>query len=253
MSTNPNISFEYIQQHLNGNTNYEEWERNPNVPLEYIKSKDFEKFNHWRGNLILGNPNLTLDYIRDNVSVGTPVYNSHWKYISCNPSLTIDWLLEFPDADWDWKSVSANSNITPEHILNNPQLKWDWTAVTRNPSVTMEFIENNPELSWDRYYIGMNPNIDIIYLKKQMKKSHGLAGNIFGILSSPSIAIKDYISYIEPLMKDPECCYLRFYSCRAGICTNPNMTLDHIKEWVNSEKNNILDWQRLSSNPELKA
>lgn len=249
VSINNNISFDYILNYPH--PVWDEWERNPNVPLEYIKSKEFQAFGHWRGNLILCNPSLTLDYIR--------LHHSHWsfdwKHISCNPSLTIDWLLEFPDKDWDWFVVSANPNITPEHILSNSQFKWDWSGVSRNPSVTMEFIENNPDLPWDAYYIGLNPNIDMIYLNNMLNKNTntGISANQYGILTSSMITIESLISEFDKgsLMGRvlPSSDYLK------GISGNPNLTLNHIKQFESLRPDifdKMIDWSWLSRNPSLK-
>eukprot|EP00734_Pompholyxophrys_sp_LG126_P000060 Pompholyxophrys_sp_v1_NODE_3_length_18401_cov_4.332280.p5 type:complete len:372 gc:universal NODE_3_length_18401_cov_4.332280:12266-11151(-) len=271
--TNPNFQLDRIAEYLKQTIRPEwsEWEGNPNVSLDYIKSKHITRFNHWRGNLIIQNPNITLDYVKDNQD------HINYKDLSYNPSLNINWVLQFPNADWDWGAISANPNITPEIILAH-DFPWNWYHVSRNPSISMEFIENNPNWKWDNYTIGMNPNIDIIHIKRMI--CNGVLGNECGMFSSASVSIESLISLLneprenwfplrcastKPILTPSltlahENWFTKYYEERGKyyykyISLNPNMTLDHIK-WLESEEMKlgikILDWEYLSRNKSLK-
>ena len=62
----------------------------------------------------------------------------------------------FPDKRWDWGYISSNPNITMEDIVNNPDKQWDWRTISQNPNLTMDFIINNPNKEWNWERISRN-------------------------------------------------------------------------------------------------
>jgi hypothetical protein len=48
--------------------------------------------------------------------------------LSRNPGITIDFIKEFPDKDWDWGSwgFSYNPGITIDFIKEFPDKDWEW-------------------------------------------------------------------------------------------------------------------------------
>ena len=46
-------------------------------------------------------------------------------------------LLKYPDKDWDWEYVSWNPNIDLEFIIENSNLPWKWKWISANPNITM--------------------------------------------------------------------------------------------------------------------
>ena len=249
LSTNGNISFDQIQRLAKAHEGFgirewhewHEWERNPNIPLEYIKSKgSLGTFRNWRGNLVMANPNLTLDYIKEHEAY------VEWEALSGNPSLSLQWLLAFPNKAWNWDMVSACPNITPEQVWANSQLPWNYSCgLSRNPSVTMEFIEENPSNSnsenrWDTYYVSMNPNFDVIHYRRSV------GANEFAFVKSPMVTIENAILELDKRAD--------VYAYYKGISENQNLTLRDIIRYmsVESDANKILDWGYLSRNPSLK-
>lgn len=46
------------------------------------------------------------------------------------------------DKRWDWEFLSANPNIPIEYIIDNPNLPWSWLNVCENPNLTMQTLTN---------------------------------------------------------------------------------------------------------------
>jgi hypothetical protein len=53
--------------------------------------------------------------------------------ISCNPNLTLDFVLSNPDKPWAWNDISENPGITFEDIIAHPELRWyNWSILSNN-------------------------------------------------------------------------------------------------------------------------
>ena len=46
--------------------------------------------------------------------------NWDWSWLSRNPNITFDHVLQYPEKPWDWLCLSRNRNITLDHVLENP-------------------------------------------------------------------------------------------------------------------------------------
>lgn len=98
------------------------------------------------------NPNTSIEFIRK--------HNLDWNYIwmSENPNLTLNYVLERPNVTWHYKDVGSNSNIRPVEFFDHPELPWLFSDLSGNPNLTLEDL-NHPEdrQRWDPRRLAENP------------------------------------------------------------------------------------------------
>lgn len=127
-----------------------------------------------------------------------------FKYISCNPNLTLDFVRVYKD-ELNWEifsrvcslevmkefnslvnidSVSQNSNLSLELLMkfyNNQwidKINWKWISQKSNLDILEEF-ETKNKLDFD--YVSRNENLDISYLKRNQDRLI-LTPNIFKLI-----------------------------------------------------------------------
>jgi hypothetical protein len=66
----------------------------------------------------------------------------NWDYLSKNPSITFQNVLDNPDKPWDWRELSRNKSITFQNVIDNPDKKWNWGGLSLNTSITTPHIQN---------------------------------------------------------------------------------------------------------------
>jgi len=119
-----------------------------NLSTKYLNSTLIEKFIE-----IL--PNLTIE---TKTSVGS--------VMSCNPAVTIDLLLAYPDLPWFFYQISRLMNIND--ILNHPLLKWNWCYVSRNRGLTFNIVLSNIDKEWSWFELSCHPNITMSDVESHM-------------------------------------------------------------------------------------
>jgi hypothetical protein len=136
----------------------------------------------WR--LIGSNPNLTLNIIN----------NSKYKKdlladvsnLSNNPNLTVEFIKQHQELNWDWDRLSVNKafkitdlenknlpwtdniynnpNITPDYLINNKLMDpMYWNVVSRYMSIN--YIMDNRHLPWNWYNVSLNENLTVELIK----------------------------------------------------------------------------------------
>lgn len=114
------------------NEEYLSWNRmihNPNVPFDVVLAYPDKKWNIRR--IILNDASVTPEIIE------TFIDDVHWndgpldKYcLSTHPGVTLELLERFIDKPfWDWRYVSCNPNLTIDFIRRHPDKSWDWCDV----------------------------------------------------------------------------------------------------------------------------
>lgn len=66
-----------------------------------------------------------------------------WHYLSNNPDLDFNFVLQHLEFNWDWRALSFHTNINSTIIENNIQLPWDWIYIARNKNLSFEFVIAN--------------------------------------------------------------------------------------------------------------
>ncbi len=112
------------------------------------------------------NPNLTLQFIKDNLTK-----RWCWYYLSNHPNLTMDWIIQLSklpydfnkiykgliplcDVDpskipWNWYSLSINNNIKVKNIIKNSELPWIWNIMHQRNDITIEIVMHYKHLPWN--------------------------------------------------------------------------------------------------------
>ena len=114
---------------------------NGNMTLEII---GLNPFLPWNYRCISGNPNLSE-------ALGT----------DSRPELavTMNFIKEYPNKDWNLKLISRNYNITMNDIESHPEYPWNYKDISFNPNLTEEFINKHLNEDWNCSAISENSNI----------------------------------------------------------------------------------------------
>jgi len=141
--------------------------------------------------LILSNPNVTLEFIHK-YNIVAKAGRHAYTYLSLNPNVTEQYILEHITEAWsDWRLV-FNNNISIQfyikykHLMCNkmgysflfrlechPKLTIAdirqygvkcWNSVSNNPAITIQDIINNPDLPWVWRYVTINPSVTQEYI-----------------------------------------------------------------------------------------
>jgi len=105
---------------------------------------------------IKDNPHLPWDYFRvaENITVKFDDVRINkklqiWGALSKNINITIENVLEYPDASWNWELLSKNPNMTPAVVRAYPKLPWNTLALCDNPSWTLSDYDLSLDI-WDK-------------------------------------------------------------------------------------------------------
>jgi hypothetical protein len=86
---------------------------------------------------ISSNPNLTVDYVRNNLN---KIRN--FTELCLNPCVDLNFIKSIPEIDWSIYGISANPNITIDIIQANPEIKWNTSKILQNPNLNWRNIYN---------------------------------------------------------------------------------------------------------------
>jgi hypothetical protein len=126
------------------------------------------------------NPNLTFDVVLNNL-------DNNWDFeeLSSHPNLSFDFVFNHIDIiEWNWYLLSRHKNLSFDIIqdyfnLNysdhiNSVHKWDMKGLSENPNLTIDFIIRNHTENWDWKLIsGNDMNISKgKYLKSKLIKQY---------------------------------------------------------------------------------
>lgn len=67
---------------------------------------------------------------------------------------------KIPENEWNYKNLSWNPSITINFITNYPSPFWDWNGLSRNPSLSFDFVLSHLHLKWNWYYLSENPCVN---------------------------------------------------------------------------------------------
>lgn len=126
LSSNPCITPEFIEAHMDYPWQWRWLSQNPNITPEFVDRhlKNNKKFDYV---YLSENPGITLEYIEKNIEK-----KWNWKKVSKNPKLTLEFVERHLDKAWDMSSLSKRNDLTIEFIQRNNHMDWDTTLVTLN-------------------------------------------------------------------------------------------------------------------------
>jgi hypothetical protein len=217
LSLNPNITIDYIKNNKK-HFSYYEIMKNPTIKLSDIS--ELQKiYNEYDYGYVCGNPNLTFEYIRDNITKHWPWYalSQHkcitmehientlndkkyrwsWTDIRRNPNLTTAFVMKYKDKFLK-KDISNCIDLTPDFIREHAFLfKWDWKVISKHQNITIDDIIANPDMPWIWSVVLENPNFFpySFYYYKYNKHAY-LYGLKYNQIPNQK-CIRDYESKIE--------------------------------------------------------
>lgn len=211
VSSNPSVSFQFINRHPQLPWNPVYASRNPSITESDVRG--CPGFG-WDYEVLCQNPNISLGFITDFIIKPDAVKRINWGYISANPSVGIRDVLDNPTHDWDHQYLSSNPNITSNFILNEGSgFHWDRSLVSANAGITARDIFKSSLktlFEWDYRTLSTNPNLPIVYVNDNL----GRGWNLHHISSKADLVdIQQY----RQIKWDAH-----------GLSMNPNITLDYI-------------------------
>jgi len=131
-----------VKSHPEIKWDYEGFSSNPNITYEFIEENQMLQF-CWKS--LYKNENIKWK------KLFCPRNNDYY-YLSFNPHLD----LEIVDLNkpWDWDLISYN--VTIDIIKKNPEMPWDYVSLSRNKNLTAEFVLENLDKNWDWNLISYN-------------------------------------------------------------------------------------------------
>lgn len=182
----------------------------------------------------------------------------NWKLLSCNPSVSLQFIIEHPQLPWVNKYVSKNKSINEADVRSHLEYPWDlgglcmnpnisltffeeylinptvvhhvdWQLLSANPSITMIDVMNCPHYKWDDLYLSMNPNVNSNFILNEGKERNWF---IPSLCSNPGITSRDiFKSTLKPLLQHSGGWNYR------NLSSNPNLPIEFVKMNLNEDWN----------------
>mgnify|MGYP001602345285 CR=1 FL=1 len=90
--------------------------------------------------------------------------DEYWDFYSltCNPNISIPFIFNNKEYNWNYNTIFWNTNIKWEDINSNlfKDIPVNYKGISENPNVSWDIIQANPDKDWDWCNISRNPSID---------------------------------------------------------------------------------------------
>lgn len=147
-------------------------EKLPEQPGSFVKASQYifieviDMFpkKPWNMDKLAMNKNLPLERV-----FADPNRWDFW-YVSQNPKVTIDIVLENLNLPWDYDALSRNENITWETMCANPTLPWSTRNFCYNKNFSMQIVRDNPFYDWSFYAISNFQNVSVYDVRETLHK-----------------------------------------------------------------------------------
>jgi hypothetical protein len=146
ISQNPSITLDIIENHIGLNWDWYELSRNMCITEEFLSKYINLK---WDYSYILSRKEISWNFFEKYFDVLNRKYDDFMELISKHVNVTIDILDKYNNIMWDYTWVSLNPNINIEYILNNLDKGWDWYFLTTHQNISFDDIKNNLDLPWN--------------------------------------------------------------------------------------------------------
>lgn len=131
------------------------------------------------------------------IHLGRVLYNQPndsalWKSVSKSLDVTIDIVLEHPNASWDWKSLGGNHAISLHDKLSNLHLPWLELAINDASIPPLSVVFSDPKASWNYDDLARKlPMRDLLRLRPVSGWLQSMSLNV-----SRRATISDIVSYV---------------------------------------------------------
>lgn len=214
LSENENLTLEIVKENLDKNWNYNYLLMNKSFMWEDIQYiYEYQNMNDTFSDTYISlNPNITMDIVINN-----PQHNWEYIFIIQNKNIKLEDIKKYLSI-FEKKNnflidfLSLNENITWEQVIQNTQIKWSYDFLSSNKNITLDIIKANPDKNWNFNYLSINLSItwdDIISNSK-------INWDWTFISSHPNITWKIIQENLN---------YPWYWPC---VCYNPNITFEII-------------------------
>jgi hypothetical protein len=244
LAMNPNLIFEFIQEHLDVDWRWTILSRHKCITLEIIDKYNNDPNYHWDIIGISANPNLTIEYIRSH-----PAANWDYAAISENSAFTIEDIETNLDLPWNYSYICLNPNVSldlikkhvnylrEKHYYSDINLIIDWNFLAKNPAISLRDIEENLSLPWKGQHLSSNPNLTLEFVKCHSE----IKWNYYNLAKNPNINYKELVPYIIKMNNDKSKNRYQFQwreeSLYHNYIENPNVSLEFISSYLNPGEN----------------
>lgn len=186
-----------------------------------------------------------------------------WGELSSNPNITLEFIKENLDViPWDWKELSSNQNITPAFIKQHINKPWNWNRIAKHNHYITELITMFPNIHWDSYGLSNNPyNSYDIMMKSGIPFSAWILGSV--IIDYKPMMMKQHYSQLihnkNLLLDDLKIC-LKHVLIENSINNDDrwiwNAISDNLyitKDFVDDNIYKPWNWEKLLQNPNIRA
>ena len=177
----------------------------------------------------------------------------NWSYISKNPNLQMNVVLEHPEYPWDYCFMCSNPNITMDIINNNPtKYLWlneicnksskysCWEELHLNPNITMNDVINNPTIPWNFQFLSENLNLteEMIFKRHKLVRLKNVKTKYWDWKKISN----NHSLIINCIIKHP----LRNWDFTL-LNNNTKLTIDLILKYPTKN----WDWKNITNNPNI--
>jgi hypothetical protein len=193
ISVNENISYDIVKNNPIFDWKYEKMIiYNPNITIEIIK----ENIKVWKvkyKHALLKNLNITWDIVKEifdeNDYRTNDIITNQIRYnLSCNKNMTFDIINENSNFPWCWNIISSRQ-LTWDIIDKYPNIKWQYDILSENISLTniLELVQKYDNKLWNYDILSANPNISL----EEILNNPEYKWNYNNILLNPLITLKE--------------------------------------------------------------
>lgn len=222
LSSNPNVTPQYVANHPNIAWNYEGLARNDNFSVSYIMSKpgtnsltidealsrnesttylDYIYNLDWNIYALYANPNFgRLEIHHLEMEDASPEYGKLWtRAFSENPNfipIYLDWLVQY---DEDLEDFLETENSDKKGSLD--YFRWD--LLSRSPNITAAYIKKHPDWPWYEQEFLKNPNLTPSEAYRLLNAPKD-ENSIYFWIYNPNLTISDIINDPDYLPRDSQ-------------------------------------------------
>ena len=177
LSSNPNLTIEYVMKHLDKPWNWFHLSWNESISIHDVLLNSSLPWD-WRWisstkpgvtfQIIEAHPHIPWDFmaLSKNLSfediINHPETPWNIEYLSFNKSVPLSYVLQHLDWNWDWHGVSILIVKNIDDVISNMHVQhWNWRALSLNKNIKLQDFVKYVELPWNWYEISERSDINI--------------------------------------------------------------------------------------------
>ena len=77
-------------------------------------------------------------------------------------------IITYPNKEWNWGFISINPGITTQNIINHPEYPWSWESHSGKLNLSMNDISPNHPWNWGRVFRNEFKSDKDLYVNNQL-------------------------------------------------------------------------------------